>query len=88
MHRSLDGDEDQGTDALTVERGSEGRPEVLRADLHAIRVIPQPSVPSLFRQTLISTTKRCEPARSEIPAQRHDRRYCDRPQKFELYYDV
>jgi hypothetical protein len=42
-------------------------------------------VPSLFRLTLISTAKRCEPTRSEIPAQRHDRRSCNQHQKFELY---
>src|SRR6266487_2078502 len=42
-------------------------------------------VPSLFRQTSISSGKQCEPTRKEIPAQRHDRRSRDRYQKFELY---
>lgn len=36
--------------------------------------VPSPSVPSLFRQTLISTIKRREPMRSESPVQRHSRR--------------
>jgi hypothetical protein len=44
-----------------------------------------PPVPSLFRQTLISSTKRREPIRTEIPAQRHDRSYGDQHQKFELH---
>src|SRR5260370_5678998 len=43
------------------------------------------SVPSLFRLTLISTTKRREPTLNEIPAQRHSRRYHHRHQKLELY---
>ena len=47
-----------------------------------------PSVPSLFCQTPISTTKRCEPMHSESPVQRHSRRSPDLHQKFELYYDV
>jgi hypothetical protein len=47
----------------------------------------RPSVPSLFRQTPISTTKRDEPTRSEIPAQRHVCRYRYRHQEFELYSD-
>jgi hypothetical protein len=46
-----------------------------------------PSVPSLFRLTLTSATKRREPMHNEIPAQRHSRRYCYRQQKFELYTD-
>jgi hypothetical protein len=46
------------------------------------------SVPSLFRLTLTSATKRREPMRAEIPDQRHDRRYHDRRQKFELYHDM
>jgi hypothetical protein len=47
-----------------------------------------PPVPSLFRQTPISTTKQHEPTHSEIPAQWHDRSYCGQNQKFEFYYDV
>src|SRR5262249_17681508 len=50
--------------------------------------VPAPPVPSLFRQTPISTTKRREPTRSESPVQRHSRRYRDRRQKFELYSDA
>jgi len=42
--------------------------------------VPSPSVPSLFRQTPISTTKRREPMRSESPVQRHSRRSPDRYQ--------
>ena len=49
---------------------------------------PVSNVPSLFRLTLINTAKRHQPIRTEIPAQRHSRRYRDRCQKFELYYDV
>ncbi len=45
-------------------------------------------VPSLFRLTLLSTTKQREAMRNEIPAQRHGRRSGDRHQKFELYYDT
>ncbi len=41
-------------------------------------------VPCLFRQTLISTAKRCEPVHTGIPAQRQDRRFRDQRQKFEL----
>ena len=46
-----------------------------------------PSVPSLFRLTLINGAKRRELIRTEIPAQRHDRRSRDQCQKFELYFD-
>jgi hypothetical protein len=46
-----------------------------------------PSVPPLFRQMPINTTKRHEPTHSEIPAQRHERRSGDQSQKFELYFD-
>ena len=46
------------------------------------------TVPSLFRLTSISITKRREPTRSEIPAQRYDRRSCDQRQKFELYFSA
>jgi hypothetical protein len=42
------------------------------------------SVPPLFRLTLISITKQREPMRTEIPAQRHDRRSRNRHQEFEL----
>lgn len=45
------------------------------------------SVPSLFRLTLITTTKQREPTINEIPAQRHSRRYHHQDQKFELYTD-
>jgi hypothetical protein len=47
-----------------------------------------PSVPSLFRLTLISTTKRCKPTITEIPAQRYSRRYRGHTQKSELYFNV
>ena len=45
------------------------------------------SVPSLFRQTLIYSAKQRQPIRTEIPAQRHNRRSPGRYQKFELYSD-
>ncbi len=48
---------------------------------------PVAPVPALFRLTLINTAKRHQPIRTEIPAQRHSRRYRDRRQKFELYSD-
>ena len=47
----------------------------------------RPSVPSLFRLTLINTTKRCEPTRTKIPAQRHSRRCRHQHQEFDLYSD-
>lgn len=49
---------------------------------------PTGTVPSLFRMTLISATKRRNPTLNEIPAQRHDRRYRYRRRKSELYYDA
>jgi len=46
------------------------------------------SVPSLFRLTLINTTKRREPTRNKIPAQRYNHRYRYQHQKFEEYFDA
>jgi hypothetical protein len=57
------------------------------ADLAADAADPG-SVPSLFRLMPTDTAKRCQPASSEIPAQRHDGRYRYQHQKSELYYDV
>ena len=79
------------TDLTT--RGShspESSPQVIpvRGDGGSHDSLPQPSVPSLFRQTAISSAKRCEPTRTEIPAQRHDGRYGNQRQKFELHSDV
>ena len=69
------------TDNLTIFRGiSQVQPTIMGG-----APAPRLSVPSLFRLTLISTTKRREPTRSQIPAQRLSRRYRGQCQKFELY---
>ena len=46
-----------------------------------------PSVPSLFRLTPISATKRCKPTITQIPAQRYTRRYRGHTKKSELYFN-
>jgi hypothetical protein len=64
--------------------GNEHPTVVVIGAMHVSFMAP---VPSLFRLMLISTAKRREPLRNEIPAQKHDRRSTDRHQKFDLYFD-
>lgn len=47
-----------------------------------------PLFPSMFRLTLINTTKQCERMHTKTPAQRHARRSCCGDQGFELYLDI